>query len=1235
MGSRQTQEIEMADERTFVLISEFRDGVTPALENINKSINALKANLGSFGAKKGGFNDLTKSMGKVIGAHKMLSEEVKTLRSELTKSIPILREYRKEVGKTVGANMMLQGKGKGQRFNKKNNPTLQFLEAATQQTRLLAQASRGVRLGGRVPRGGGGRGGNAYVPRSPRPPRPPSGGGGRGGYSPPPRPTSTFGTNKFGVSRDAEFAFGQTLGFTLGNVITGAITQGFMIGVGLMTKPFEYFVGAFGERVKDELDDLKAAGGLYSISKRSENPFLKNIDEAIQYQQETNKTFAKMAASLPGVTNDYVQVGKRLSDTAARIVTTDFDKARTEANRIRSTEEGRKFYGGTITGKGAEQQRQTITTLLGELTKKTTIAGLGGRSGAGGVAGAYGLPGLTERMISQQQVSMGQFQRYAAVFSDPAIADALKRNLDKLNTTKADSMERFQAMQKLLDEIVTPDLIEKLRTSVDGVYQGLRSAIFDPDTGLFGLGRNFEKFGKRLNQYGQYVNDAGEVVTDLSKAADENLSIFEILRDIFSNAGQALSPIVEALPLIFDPLKKIGQGLMDARHYTAEFARTFNQYREGLKALSNTKGMDSIKDTLDIRASLSAISNLLLQFGVIGKGEFGQIAAKLTSKDLDIGAMLSGLLDKVFNSKIAYNVGEVVGNVVGTVLSETSKVVAFFAGLTDDSSKLAEGLKKGFYAAGGPEAFRSIIRNVFKALFKAAIEIFKTAPLEITALGSIALLLPATVAAFSIAFANKFEKVLGLARGRIDKQLAGLKTNLGNSARKGIMLGGLGAGIKANAKTTGISNAAFRPVGPRPPKGFEHIALPGKAPSMVGGVTSPGRAPAIGKPIAPLKRTPFGALSNIKAKGVSAIAASVIALSTQSPKLAKASTGIKEFGKGAVQVAKKIPGLSVAVGALDFGLRKASGQGTGQAAGGAIGAGLGAAGGAFLGSALGPGGTLAGGILGSFLGDWLGSNIGKALENLPQTLSGAWSGFVSWIQNLPVNVGYALGSAKANMESTIQKVLAWLGNLGKEFGNTMNRLGWQIRGMWEKFKKTLSEVVSGKFDWAALSNSLSQTIWNIIKGGIDGVSNFAGGIGNWFSGLGKGFEAGYRETKGGYTSTQTQQRQAGGTSVSPVFNWAKGGLGDAVASEMRMKPPGSNLVVANSSETIIPADHGFIPPRGMFSSSRSGMSSAPISVSAPITIYQQPGQSTDELASLVAIKIGEAVADARASSIFV
>jgi hypothetical protein len=42
-----------------------------------------------------------------------------------------------------------------------------------------------------------------------------------------------------------------------------------------------------------------------------------------------------------------------------------------------------------------------------------------------------------------------------------------------------------------------------------------------------------------------------------------------------------------------------------------------------------------------------------------------------------------------------------------------------------------------------------------------------------------------------------------------------------------------------------------------------------------------------------------------------------------------------------------------------------------------------------------------------------------------------------------------------------------------------------------------------------------------------------------------------------------------------------------------------------------------------------------MTINAPITIHQQPGQDADHLAAIVVQKMGEWVSDARASSIFV
>jgi hypothetical protein len=125
---------------------------------------------------------------------------------------------------------------------------------------------------------------------------------------------------------------------------------------------------------------------------------------------------------------------------------------------------------------------------------------------------------------------------------------------------------------------------------------------------------------------------------------------------------------------------------------------------------------------------------------------------------------------------------------------------------------------------------------------------------------------------------------------------------------------------------------------------------------------------------------------------------------------------------------------------------------------------------------------------------------------------------------------------------------------------------------------------------------------------------------------------------------------------SGIFNWAKGGLGDAVASEMKNKPYGSDLVIANTSETVIPAAGGYgmeefinttrlgfqtvgALAKAVDLSSSDGRtwnnSNEETNMVNNITINQQPGQSTEDLAYQVVRAIEESMQESRAASIFV
>jgi hypothetical protein len=85
---------------------------------------------------------------------------------------------------------------------------------------------------------------------------------------------------------------------------------------------------------------------------------------------------------------------------------------------------------------------------------------------------------------------------------------------------------------------------------------------------------------------------------------------------------------------------------------------------------------------------------------------------------------------------------------------------------------------------------------------------------------------------------------------------------------------------------------------------------------------------------------------------------------------------------------------------------------------------------------------------------------------------------------------------------------------------------------------------------------------------------------------------------------------------------------------MKHKPSGSKLVVANSSETIIPASRG-LNTQGMAKLLRNGSGGGNYSVVNHISIQQTAGQDAEELASIVALKISNAVSELRSASYYV
>ena len=738
----------MADPKQFTLIGDFVDkGIVSSFDKINKSLDSVKKNLESLSK----ITSPLKNDFKDLAAHsKDFQSSLKGQAGELTAATRALRDYRTEMARLRNTQRKLKfppvppiGGGPG-------------------------GSGPGGSGGGRGGGGGGNRGGGGGGPRPPR-------GGGYGGYT----------------ARDSTYVFGQVLGNQIAGVMTGAIVQGFQMGVGLMMKPFEYLAGALKERIADEQSDIKAAGGYYSISRRQKEPFVKSFAEAMAYTQENNKYMAQLAAALPGNTQQYIEVMKRISDSISRTVMSDPKKAIEFANKLREDPERIGGAVAPITGTTPESIRKAITEVGGEITKKTVLAGLGGGAGPGGVAGAYGLPGLTERLLTQQDVSMGQFRRYAAIFRDPLISEALERYIPKIRATQAGTIERLKVLNEMYDEVLPPEMVRAFQRSTEGIIEMYNTALFGPETGFFGLGRKMSGLGKKMDAYGRYIDEMGRVTTDFNKAAPEALSIFDMLRDIFANFGIVLSPLVESLPLLFDPLKNIGATLTDLRHFSGRLLNSFEVYKNGLVDLSKGLGeQDKIRflSTLNFRATFATLNNAFKQFGVYGKETFSSFANQIESLDFNPGKMLKTFIKTFLSSNLSYKLGYQIGYTVRVVLEQISTIINELVGVAT-ASNLVSGLKEGF-GKEGRAAFSNIIQKVFQLIGTALLEVVKAAPGEIAILGAITLGLPAFVAGLSTVIGNKVERFLDVGLKKVlDKLLAG------GAKIKNMRVGMFGAGF--------------------------------------------------------------------------------------------------------------------------------------------------------------------------------------------------------------------------------------------------------------------------------------------------------------------------------------------------------------------------------------------------------------------------------------------------------
>ena len=729
----------MAEDRTFTLIGNFTDNITPKLRSINEQITALNGTIAKF--KENG-RSLSKEFGTVAASLDALTKSSRDNNRALNSTISDLQRY---------VNLLNQ--------------------VATAQGRINA---RPITPGGS---GGGRAGGGGVVPQK--------GNNGPAGSS---------------VFRDAGNVFGITVGNTVSNLVSNAIIGGFRVGVGLMEKPFQYFGKAFVERIQDETTDIQAAGGLFSVSQRKGLGLFPDFNSAMREQQKINYKLAQSAAALPGSTAEYVKQGKLLTDTVITVLANDKEK---------SIKFGQSL-GGEGTASGALQ------TIVQKLTEKSVLLQQGTTSRS-----VYGVPQLIEKLINSEEVSPAMFNKYVSFRDNPILNNAFKEMSGEIGKTGANTADRIKLVYKLLDKALPNEVIQAYKSSVAGTFENLRSLFLDPEVGLFGLGRKFKNvLAPEVNQFGQYINKQGKVTKELSEAAMQQVSIYDMLKDIIVGFGNPIAELVPVLMQLYDPLQGMIGDLLGMRTIAQDFYRNFHSYSAWFAKFGKDIGSVNITQTSGARGALAAINNLLAALDVVSDTEFVNTGNALKDRNANLPQIASKLLSQLMGSEFMETLGKMIGRIIGDVLSMVAKLMS---GATNfvTAGGFAGGLKAGFDESGGPEAISIIIKSVFSLLWKAITAVVTAAPFESLIVGAAVVGIPALSAVAATAFSGfvqslfngkAIQAVGGMVARRAAKQAAvaaaanAVPAALGSASAR---LLGLGGGLAAGAPIyTGAAGAA-------------------------------------------------------------------------------------------------------------------------------------------------------------------------------------------------------------------------------------------------------------------------------------------------------------------------------------------------------------------------------------------------------------------------------------------
>jgi len=234
------------------------------------------------------------------------------------------------------------------------------------------------------------------------------------------------------------------------------LSNAFSIAGDLAGKAFSTFGTMVTTAAASETDLIASTGALAAVLGQ---PF----EKAFEYSKQLNTQFSKMGNDLPGTTEDFAQIGRILTDDLASAF---------------------KHVDGSFDKVGFEGKLFAITRGVGVLAQAAKTS-------------------ATEAGFAIQRVAAGDANALKLLFFDknPFVKNFIVKSLTEQGKQLSDwskltQESRLDILEKALNAAASPEVIDKLTRTVDGIMAAWQSSVFDPSVGALGMLRQLASRGE-------------------------------------------------------------------------------------------------------------------------------------------------------------------------------------------------------------------------------------------------------------------------------------------------------------------------------------------------------------------------------------------------------------------------------------------------------------------------------------------------------------------------------------------------------------------------------------------------------------------------------------------------------------------------------------------------------------------------------------------------------------------